>query len=140
MENVDYLENCYRYSNFEQILDPLGAIALVYNSFEKKFYFPNSGRHLEFCQKLKMSHFRITDFSIWILYIGSRTSNEKTTCRKSCPANLLQVSNLIFDTCFKVQLGHHYEEAFYLLWYRYMDIEPFLWSNYLCFCLIPGRS
>ena len=31
---------------------------------------------------------------------------------KSCPANRLQVSNLIINPCFKVQLGHLIEKAF----------------------------
>ena len=40
--------------------------------------------------------------------------NVTTTQRKSCLTNLLPVSNLIFDPCIKVQLGHHIEKAFYL--------------------------
>ena len=38
--------------------------------------------------------------------------NVKTTHRKSCPTNLLQVSDLIFVPCIRVQLGHHTEGPF----------------------------
>ena len=55
MENVDYLENCYRWIIFEQILDPMGTINPVENASEIFFYFPNSGCHLKFCHKLRMS-------------------------------------------------------------------------------------
>ena len=33
--------------------------------------------------------------------------DEKTTSWKLCSVNLLQVSNLTFDPCFKVMWGHH---------------------------------
>ena len=36
------------------------------------------------------------------LLVGSRISSMKTAYRESCPANVLQVSDLIFDPCFKV--------------------------------------
>ena len=49
----------------------------------------------------------------------------QTTYRKSCPATLLQVSNLIFDPCFKVQLGHHIEVAFYLPFYCSLGLESY---------------
>ena len=54
------------------------------------------------------------------LIIGSsllEPLNVKTTPRKSCLENLLQVSNLIYDPCIKVQLGHLIKKAFYLPYY-----------------------
>ena len=39
--------------------------------------------------------------------------NEKTTSRKLWSASLLQESNLTFDPCFKVMLGHHAKRALY---------------------------
>ena len=41
--------------------------------------------------------------------------NVKKIMWKSCPVNLLQVSNLTFDPCFKVKLDQHTEKALYLL-------------------------
>ena len=41
----------------------------------------------------------------------------KTTYRKSPPANLFQLSNVIFDPCFKVQLSSHIEKAYYIPYY-----------------------
>ena len=67
-----------------------------------------------------MSHLWMAEFSICRLYtvpsgdaphridailVGCRTSNVKTTCRKSCPANVLQVSNLIFDPLLQGSVG-----------------------------------
>ena len=40
--------------------------------------------------------------------------NKKTTYWKSWSANLLKVSNLTFDPCFKVMQGHHAKRALYL--------------------------
>ena len=37
----------------------------------------------------------------WVLGVD----NMKTTCRKSWPANLWQVTNLTFDQCFNVKWG-----------------------------------
>ena len=54
--------------------------------------------------------------------------NVKTTHRKSCPTNLLQVSDLIVVPCIKVQLGHHIEGAFYLPYYCSLG---FSWSDRL---------
>ena len=57
--------------------------------------------------------------------VGSKTSSVKTTCRKLCPANVLLVSNLICDLCFKVHLGSYIEKAFYLPYYCFVYFEPF---------------
>ena len=40
--------------------------------------------------------------------------NFKITCKKSWPMDLLQVSNLSFDPCFKVKWGHHTKMAIYI--------------------------
>ena len=50
MENVSYLKNCYRYSNFRQILDHVGTLDPEYNAYEI-FYIPNSGSRIELSQK-----------------------------------------------------------------------------------------
>ena len=49
------------------------------------------------------------------MVLGPR--NMKTTHRKSYLENLLQMLNWIFDQYVKVQLDHHIEKAFYLLYY-----------------------
>ena len=38
-----------------------------------------------------------------------------TTRKKSGPVNLLEVSNLTFDPCFKVRWNHYAKTAIYLL-------------------------
>ena len=43
--------------------------------------------------------------------------------RNHVPANLLQVSNSIFDPCFKAQLDHHIEKA--------LGFEPIFMDNLL---------
>ena len=63
--------------------------------------------------------------------------NVKTTHRKSCLVNLLQVSDLIFFPCIRVQLGHHTEGAFYLPYYCSLG---FSWSDRLHLFLIPGGT
>ena len=70
------------------------------------------------------------------ILVGSTTSYVKTTCRKSCPASLLQVSNLIFDPYFKIQLGYHIEKAFCLPYYYCCSLgfELFFWADHLHFC------
>ena len=78
---------------------------------------------------------------IYAIMVGSKTLNVKTTCRKSCPANILQVSNLILDSCFMVQVSHYIEKAFYLIliiapW----ALNPFLLSDYRNFCLLTVRD
>ena len=40
----------------------------------------------------------------------------KITCKKSWPVDLLQVSTLTFDHCFKVKWGHHTQTAICLLY------------------------
>ena len=50
-----------------------------------------------------------------MILVGSRTSSVKTTCRNLCPVNLLQLSNLIFDHCFNVQLGHYKSPFVFLI-------------------------
>ena len=59
------------------------------------------------------------------ILVGSTTSNSKTTCRLSCPANLVQVSNLIIDPCFQVQSERHIERAFYLPYCYSLGFEPY---------------
>ena len=56
---------------------------------------------------------------------GSGTSNVKTSCRKLCPANLVQVSSLICGPYSKVQLGHCIEKALYFPYYCFLDFESF---------------
>ena len=46
------------------------------------------------------------------LVLGVR--NGKTAYRKSWPENLLPVSNLTFDPCFKVKCGHRTKKLLYL--------------------------
>ena len=60
-----------------------------------------------------------------ILFV-SRTLDVKTTQRKSCAVNVLQVLDLIFEPCFKVQFGHLMEEACFLPYYWSLGFEPFL--------------
>ena len=59
----------------------------------------------------------------------------KTTCKKSRPMNLLQVSNLPFDHCFKLKWGHHTKTAIYLLyigpWARNSHHEQIKYSSFL---------
>ena len=59
------------------------------------------------------------------------------TYKKSCPVNRLQVSNLNFDPCFKVQLCHNIEKAFISLIMAPWVLNPVSFSDYLQFCLIP---
>ena len=51
----------------------------------------------------------------------------KTTCKKSWPVNILQVSNFTFDPHFKVEGDHHIETAIhvYLLY-----IGPWAWNSH----------
>ena len=58
------------------------------------------------------------------LLLALELRNVKITYRKSYPMNLLQVLNLIFDTYFKVQLGHFIEKAFYIPYYCSLIFEP----------------
>ena len=49
----------------------------------------------------------------------------KTTWRISCPASVLLVSDLIFEPCVKVQLGHRIEKAFYPSYYCSLGLNLF---------------
>ena len=49
----------------------------------------------------------------------------KTTCKKSWPVDISQVSNSIFGLCFKVKLGHHTKMAIYLFY-----IGPWAWNSH----------
>ena len=50
------------------------------------------------------------------LIIGSWASKCENNFWKSWPANLLQVSDLTFDPCFKVECDHQTKTAIYLLY------------------------
>ena len=71
------------------------------------------------------SKFRLASWILPEFVAGSKTSNVKTLCRKSYPVNILQVSDLIFKPCFKVQFGHCIDKAFYLPSYCSLHFEPF---------------
>ena len=77
------------------------------------------------------------------LIVGPRASKYefKTTCKRSWNVNLLQVSNLIFDPCFKVKWDNHTKMAIqvYVLY-----IGNWIWNSvsrlHYHFCLIfSGR-
>ena len=46
----------------------------------------------------------------------------KITCKKSWPANLLQMSNLTFDPSLEVEWGHYTKIFMYLLYILFLGL------------------
>ena len=125
-----------------------------YNFYEKFLSFRILATLLEFLQrKICLISERLNTLYVTLYHIPSgdalrqidailivsRTSNEKTTCKKTTCESFASVK-FDFDPCFKIHLGHRIKKTFYLHYCWVLGFEPFLWSDYLHFFLIPGQE